>query len=141
MAFWMFWLMAAVILFVVEMFIGTVYLLVLSAALVGAALAAFFGVGLAGCIFITAFLAALGSLYVYFMRKKRSLKQDVSCDNDLDLGQVVQIESRLQHNLWRVHYRGALWTARSVLTQDFQAGETARICGKDGIVLLIERMA
>lgn len=138
MAFWTYWLMAAIAVFVAELFLGTVYLLVLSASLTGGALASFLGFGTTTCILITAVLAALGTYYIYITRRTRSLKVYISNDNDLDLGECVFIEQRLSADLWRVHYRGAIWEAQSVSPHDFQAGQRARICGKNGIVLLIE---
>lgn len=138
MALWTYWLIAAAVAFVLEMFIGTVYLLVLAAAFAGAGVAAFFGVSTTACLLIASVLSAVGIGYVYQLRRASSLKRDVSRDNDLDLGERVVVESRLAADLWRVHYRGALWEARGMGLQDFQAGQQAKICGKDGIVLLIE---
>lgn len=138
MASWTFWLIAAVVVFVLEMFIGTVYLLVLAAALAGTAVAAFLGVGTTACLLIASLFSGVGIVYVYYARRARSLKRDVSRDNDLDLGERVVVESRLAEDLWRVQYRGTLWEARGITKQDFQTGQQAKICGKDGIVLLIE---
>lgn len=138
MALWMFWLIAATLVFVLEMFMGTVYLLVLAAALAGTSVAAFWGAGTTACLLIASLLSAAGIGCVYYLRRARSLKRNVSHDNDFDLGERVVVESRLTADLWRVQYRGTLWEARGMGSQDFQAGQQARICGKDGIILLIE---
>ena len=108
MALWTYWLIAAVAVFMLELFSGTVYLLVLSAALAGAG--------------ITAWL--------------------FNAHNDLDIGSVVQIEQPLSGGAWRVFYRGTTWEARAARPNaHFQMGDNARICGKDGITLLIEPLA
>ncbi|ULJ64523.1 NfeD family protein [Wielerella bovis] len=134
MALWTFWLILACLVFVAEMFTGTFYLLVLAVALCGAGIfTLLFDVSMQMGLLIVAFLSLVGTIYVYQTRRQRPMNND-----DLDIGSMVQVEQPLSGGMWRVFYRGATWEARAVDNSHFQMGDTARICGKDGIVLLIE---
>nr|WP_314229571.1 NfeD family protein [uncultured Kingella sp.] len=143
MALWTYWFIAAVAVFVLEMFSGTVYLLVLSAALAGAGFCALlFNVNAVASVLVAAFLSAVGTLYVYRLRGKSPKNKALQQHNDLDIGSVVQIEQPLSDGAWRVFYRGTTWEARAARPHaHFQMGDNARICGKDGITLLIEPLA
>ena len=143
MALWTYWLIAAVAVFMFELFSGTVYLLVLSAALAGAGLTAWlFNTSAVASMLVAAFLSAVGTLYVYRLRGKSPKNKALQQHNDLDIGSVVQIEQPLSGGAWRVFYRGTTWEARAARpTAHFQMGDNARICGKDGITLLIEPLA
>lgn len=143
MALWTYWLIAAVAVFVLELFSGTVYLLVLSAALAGAGLTAWlFNTSAVASMLVAAFLSAVGTLYVYRLRGKSPKNKALQQHNDLDIGSVVQIEQPLSGGAWRVFYRGTTWEARAARPHaHFQMGDNARICGKDGITLLIEPLA
>ena len=125
------------------MFSGTVYLLVLSAALAGAGFCALlFNVNAVASVLVAAFLSAVGTLYVYRLRGKSPKNKALQQHNDLDIGSVVQIEQPLSGGAWRVFYRGTTWEARAARPHaHFQMGDNARICGKDGITLLIEPLA
>ena len=143
MALWTYWLIAAVAVFMLELFSGTVYLLVLSAALAGAGLTAWlFNASAVASMLVAAFLSAVGTLYVYRLRGKSPKNKTLHAHNDLDIGSVVQIEQPLSGGAWRVFYRGTTWEARTARPHaHFQMGDNARICGKDGITLLIEPLA
>ena len=143
MALWTYWLIAAVAVFMLELFSGTVYLLVLSAALAGAGFCALlFNVNAVASVLVAAFLSAVGTLYVYRLRGKSPKNKALQQHNDLDIGSVVQIEQPLSGGAWRVFYRGTTWEARAARPHaHFQMGDNARICGKDGITLLIEPLA
>ena len=143
MALWTYWLIAAVAVFMLELFSGTVYLLVLSAALAGAGLTAWlFNTSAVASMLVAAFLSAVGTLYVYRLRGKSPKNKALQQHNDLDIGSVVQIEQPLSGGAWRVFYRGTTWEARAARPHAHcQMGDNARICGKDGITLLIEPLA
>ena len=143
MALWTYWLIAAVAVFMLELFSGTVYLLVLSAALAGAGLTAWlFNASAVASMLVAAFLSAVGTLYVYRLRGKSPKNKALQQHNDLDIGSVVQIEQPLSGGAWRVFYRGTTWEARAARPHaHFQMGDNARMCGKDGITLLIEPLA
>lgn len=137
MAMWTFWLIASVLVFVIELFLGVVYLLVLSLAFLGAALSAFlFHFEMIGTLLIASIMSAIGIVLVYQFRKNASKDSD---NNDLDIGNIVQIEQSLSGGVWRVFYRGTTWEAQAEQAYYlFEAGEHARICAKNGITLIIE---
>ena len=54
----------------------------------------------------------------------------------LRIGGIVHVEQELPGGTWRVFYRGTVWEARA--SGGIVQGGSARICGKDGIVLLVE---
>lgn len=136
MALWTYWLIAACLVFVAEIFTGTFYLLVLAAALGGAGVfTLLFSTDIQVGFLVAALLSVIGTVYVYKIRHRRRDHDDA----DLDIGAMVQVEQPLSGGMWRVFYRGTTWDARAVdNSHHFQMGDTARICGKDGIVLLIE---
>lgn len=132
----MYWLIAAAVLFVLEMFVGTVYLLVVAASLLGAGLTAgLFDAGWQVSLSVAVLLSAVGIFCVYRWRKNHHRSPAEKSDDDLDIGHTVILQSRQADGLWLVQYRGAPWQARA----DFpaQAGQTARIAGKDGNVLIL----
>ena len=134
---WTYWLIAAVLVFVAEMFLGMVYLLVLSVSLALAAMAAFFGANTAVCLLLAAFMSALGTFFVYRNRQKTFRQPET--DNDLDIGETVQLEQAISGEIWRVFYRGTIWEAQAAHSNTpFQAGDNAKICGKNGNILLIQ---
>lgn len=130
-----YWLIAAVAVLIVEMFVGTIYLLVVSASLFGAALVVGFGGSFGTGILTAALLSAVGIALTYRQMKKRRSKARKAAD-DLDIGQRVRICRHLHDNLYEVHYRGTVWQAQA---QHSAAGaETGTITGKNGNTLLID---
>ena len=130
----MYWFVAAVAVFVLEMFVGTLYLLIVGAALAGAGVASYLFEGQAAPILNAALLAAAG---LFWLHKKLQARRPVdSAANDLDIGQTVKILRRLHGAEYQVSYRGTVWHARS------DGGEPesgfARITGKDGNTLIIQ---
>lgn len=137
---WTFWLIAAAVLFALELFAGTVYLLVLSAALCGAALAEWlFGLGWQGSLLAAAVLSLLGVAWVWRLRKAaRAVRvESDAAANDLDIGALVLLQTPLAGGLWRVEYRGSIWEAQ-IVSGAATAGAAARIRAKNGNVLLLE---
>ena len=104
------WFIVAAAVLIVELFVGTVYLLVVSAALFGAGL-------------------------VHSKFKKTAPRQELN--DDLDIGQTVQILRRLHGDCYEVAYRGTHWQAQAENADAVQTTSTAVITGKNGNVLLI----
>ena len=105
----MWWILAAVLVGV-ELTSGTFYLLVYGLAAAAAGIAAWLGAGLFMQLLTAGVIAALGTLALRHW--KRSTTHPESSVQDMDIGQVVQVES------WRagrgqVKYRGALWDAEA----------------------------
>jgi membrane protein implicated in regulation of membrane protease activity len=103
------WILAAVLVGV-ELTSGTFYLLVYGVAAAAAGLAAWLGAGLFMQLLTAGVIAALGTLALRHW--KRSTSHPESSVQDMDIGQVVQVES-WQAGRGQVRYRGALWDAEA----------------------------
>ena len=129
------WFIAAAAVLIVELFVGTVYLLVVSAALFGAGLV----YGLTGntsiAVAAAAVLSAAGIWLVHGKFKKTAPRQELN--DDLDIGQTVHILQRLHGDCYEVAYRGTHWQAQAENADAVQTTPTAVITGKNGNVLLI----
>ena len=133
----MYWLIAAVILVVLEMFVGTFYLLVIAAALASVGLTEWlfatgieFNLGLLGVL-------CLGGIFLARRYQKRRASANVQINLPLDINQAVKIEQHLHDNVYQVHYRGTVWQAQLQDTQNINIGQTAYISGRQGNVLHI----
>ncbi|MDO4906976.1 NfeD family protein [Neisseria sp.] len=133
-----YWFIAAALVLILELFVSTIYLLVVSAALFGAGLAALLFNNLTVSIITAAVLASVGIAWAnrWIKRHRRPGNGDASL-NDLDIGQTVRISRRLHGNVYEVHYRGAVWQAEAANTQTASQPQTAVITGKKGNILLI----
>ncbi|OSI08418.1 nodulation efficiency NfeD family protein [Neisseria animaloris] len=132
------WFIAAILVLILELFVGTIYLLVVSAALFGAGIAAWLFDSLSISIVTAAALSAVGIWWAHgWIKKHRRPPVEESARNDLDIGQTVQINRHLHGNLYEVHYRGTVWHAQADNGADHAAGQTAVITGKNGNILLI----
>ena len=122
---YVYWILVAIALVIVELLTGTFYLLVLGIAASAAALLAWLGLPLAVQAGFATAIAVIGVFVVQRLRP-RSVA-GASQVNAIDVGQRVTLEAWINEaeGLARVSYRGALWDARVV-------GERA-----DGIVYYI----
>ena len=133
----MYWFAAAAVLLVLEMFIGTFYLLVVCISLLGAGIAAARGAGWQGSLSVAGLLSVIGIFAVYRWRKQRPPRPQNN-PSDLDIGHTVVLQEQQPDGIWQVHYRGTVWQARA----DF-AGypeQPARIAGKDGNILILKSL-
>ncbi|MFS6936907.1 NfeD family protein [Neisseria animaloris] len=132
------WFIAAILVLILELFVGTIYLLVVSAALFGAGIAAWLFDSTSISIITAAALSAVGIWWAHgWIKKHRRPPVEESARNDLDIGQTVQINRHLHGNLYEVHYRGTLWQAQAGNAAGTSAPQTAVITGKNGNFLLI----
>lgn len=133
----MMWFVAAAVLLIADMFLGTLYLLILSAAL--------FAAGLTGQLFdsntlpvvAAALVAAGGLLWVHRLirRRKALAAQKPAADgNDLDIGQTVALVRHLHDDWYEVRHRGTLWQARA---ENARRTGNAVITGKENTILFI----
>lgn len=131
------WFVAALILFIAELFVGSFYLLIISFSLVGAGLAAFLFEHSAVPILTAVMIASVG-LYWVQRYSKRHKNQAEAVHDDLDIGQTVQIVRHLHDQIYEVFYRGSYWQARVMNTTHLVAAHTtASIVGKESNTLLI----
>lgn len=131
------WFVTAALLLIAELFAGTVYLMVVSAALFGAGLVAGLTGNVSGAILTAAVLSAAGIwLAQRWIRTYRRSKAEEAAQNDLDIGQTVQIVCHLYGDTYEVAYRGTHWQARA-LNQAAAEAYSGVIAGKSGNTLLI----
>jgi membrane protein implicated in regulation of membrane protease activity len=108
---WSYWLAAAGVTVILELFSGTFYLLMIAIGLVAGAVAAFLGLGEVAALLIA---AVVGVAATFVLRRSRYGKQQqrVQAERDpnvnLDIGQTVNVPA-WQDGAARVMYRGALW--------------------------------
>jgi membrane protein implicated in regulation of membrane protease activity len=132
-----YWLIAAVILVVLEMFVGTFYLLVIAAALASVGLTEWlFATGMEFNLALLGVLC-LGGIFLARRYQKRRASDHVQVNLPLDINQAVKIEQHLHDNVYQVHYRGTVWQAQLQDTQNINIGQTAYISARQGNVLLI----
>ena len=129
------WFIVAAAVLIVELFVGTVYLLVVSAALFGAGLVYWLTGDTSIAVVAAAVLSAAGIWLVHGKFKKTAPRQELN--DDLDIGQTVHILRRLHGDCYEVSYRGTRWQAQAENADAVQTTSTAVITGKNGNVLLI----
>lgn len=107
------WLGLGTALIVSELATGTFYLLLLGVAAWAGALAAYFGYGMDAQLGAAAVIAlvSLGLFTPYDIRRRRQARSATPPDDDLDVGNEVQIESVQDARHVRVRYRGSSWDA------------------------------
>lgn len=104
------WWIVGAVLVGVELTTGTFYLLVYGVAAGAAGIVAWLGFGWGVQFIAAAIIAVLGTLALKHW--KRDTGQPESTVQDMDIGQLVQLES-WQAGRGRVKYRGALWDAEA----------------------------
>lgn len=129
------WFVAAAAVLIAELFVGTVYLLVVSAALAGAGLVYWMSGNTSLAVAAAAVLSAAGIWLVHAKFKKP--KSAPALNDDLDIGQTVLVRRHLHGSLYEVAYRGTHWQAQAENTGADGKNTTAVITGKNSNVLLI----
>ena len=109
--------------------------MVVSAALFGAGLVYWLTGNTSIAVAAAAVLSAVGIWVVHSKFKKTAPRQELN--DDLDIGQTVQILRRLHGDCYEVAYRGTHWQAQAENADAVQTTSTAMITGKNGNVLLI----
>ncbi len=108
---WSYWLAAAGVTVILELFSGTFYLLMIAIGLVAGAVVAFLGLGEVVALLVA---AVVGVAATFVLRRSRYGRQQqrVQAERDpnvnLDIGQTVNVPA-WQDGAARVMYRGALW--------------------------------
>ena len=131
------WLIAAVILGLSELLVGTFYLLLLGLAALVGAFAALAGFSIEIQCLIVALLVLVGGVLLarYHAHRKSNAKD--AADN-FDIGQTVTISHWEKDGTAQVSYRGALWKARTENRADDAPG-VFTIVGVTGSVLIVKR--
>jgi len=106
-AYWMWWILAAVLVGA-EMVSGTFYLLAVGSAFAIGGVAAWLGAELPMQLLTAGILAVVGTVLAHRWRRRR---MDSPSLPDLDVGQSVRVESWQPDGTARVVYRGTRWNA------------------------------
>ena len=114
------WVIAAAVLGIAEMLVGTFYLLVLAVAALVAALASFMDVALEWQMVAFAVVALAGCSWVRRMRLGGA--KEAQALQNLDEGQLVEVSAFDAQGRAKVQYRGAEWTAQAVSGEDLEVG-------------------
>ena len=132
---YLYWMLSAIGLVIVELLSGTFYLLVLAVAAGAGAALAYFGFPFAAQAGFATAIAVGGVVFVHHFRVRN--KKGGGAINAIDVGQRVTLESWINESqgLARVHYRGTLWDAK--LVGDRGDGKVFYIRGVDGSTLHI----
>ena len=132
------WFIAAALLLILELFISTIYLMVVSAALFGAGLVAGLTGNPSAAVITAALLSAVGIYLAHgWIRRHRHSPVEENQSNDLDIGQTVVILKHLHTDRYEVSYRGTHWQAQALNQASAAEAQTAVITGKNGNTLLI----
>jgi len=137
---WLFWLIVAFVLVIIELATGTFYLLVLGLGAFAGALLAWMGVNMLVQAVVAGAVAVAGAWYVHHWHEA-SRKADGGKSNFLDRGQPVVMDGWANESarIARVKYRGALWDAKLVSDPAARPspGSTLYIEGQEGTMLVV----
>lgn len=105
------WLLAGVSV-ALELFTGTFYLLMLAVGMVAAALAAHVGASMVLQLVVAAVVGSAAVVGWYFVKRRRDSDPSVRAlrSVNLDVGEVIQVDTWLPDGTASVKYRGAQWT-------------------------------
>ncbi len=105
------WWLAAGLLVVAELFIGSFYMLMLALGCAAGALAAHLGAAYQTQIFTAAIVGAGTTAVWHFKRARRPRSAPVESNRDanLDIGQTLQVGAWDAQGAARVSYRGSAW--------------------------------
>lgn len=134
------WLIAAAVLGIAEMLVGTFYLLVLATAALVAAAASFMDVAMEWQLVAFAVVSLAGCVWVRRIRvlNAASNEKEVHELQNLDEGQTVEVTGFDAQGRTKVQYRGAEWMAQAAQSETLEAG-TWQIVEVKGNVLVIKK--
>lgn len=105
------WLIAATLLGLSELLVGTFYLLLLSLGALCAATASYLGVALEMQCLLFSVVILVGGIALARFHARRKKARAVDPADDLDVGQCVTVKNWKADETAEVSYRGALWQA------------------------------
>lgn len=130
--YWVWWLLA-VVLIGVELMLGTFYLLAVGFAFIAGGVVAWFGGAVPMQLVVGGVLSVVGVIVAHQWRMRRALPPP---QVSLDLGQTVRVQTWREDGSARVEYRGTQWDAELADAKEARA-ETMTIVGTRGSTLLI----
>jgi membrane protein implicated in regulation of membrane protease activity len=109
MSAWIWWMVLAFGLLILELLTGTFYLLVIAVAIAAGGLANLAGAPFTLQLVVAAVIGLAGSLWLRRSRLGRPSGEADALLQNLDIGQMVRIDSWGAGNTARAQYRGAEW--------------------------------
>ncbi len=126
------WAILAGLLLAGEMATGTFYLLLLALGATLAGLLAWLGAAVHWQLLAASLFSLAG---VLILQHRRKAQHKATGDDNLDIGNPVNVLQWTSERMARVRYRGSEWDAQ--LTDGSQQAETLFICGIKGNLLLL----
>ena len=132
---YVYWIVTAIVLVIVELLTGTFYLLVLGVAAAGGAICAYSGLSFWVQVGVSSAIAVIG---VVLVNRYRAGERAKGPANAIDVGHRVTLDSWVNEaeGLARVRYRGTVWDAKVI--GERRAGSGFYIRGTNGSTLQIE---
>ena len=134
------WWIATGVLVAAELATGTFYLLMLAVGAAAGALAAHLGLSVTGQMLAAAVVggAVVAGWHIRRSRMPAAAPAGSNPDDNLDIGQSVQVDTWTADGLAQVQYRGAAWQARFIGSTPAQRGRHV-IRAVEGSCLLLDR--
>ncbi len=138
------WMIAALVLLILETFTLSFYMLVIGVALFITGICDyFFQLPFSSSLVIASVMSVIGAIAVNtYRRKHKKYSGELSIEDDLDAGELVEVLSFDQNGLGQVMYRGAQWQARLFelnpgIETETLSGKKARIVNKEANLLIV----
>lgn len=137
---WWAWILAGVILLLLELTVGTFYLFFLGMAAIAVGLFVLFGIG--GPLWLELLLFVILSTGLVLMLRRplvgKFKVQSGSRDIDALVGELaVAAEVIVPGGVGKVHMRGSGWNAKNVGERSLAPGQTCRVEEVNGLVLSV----
>jgi membrane protein implicated in regulation of membrane protease activity len=133
---YVYWIVAGIVLVIVELLTGTFYLLVLGVAAAGGAALAYLGLPFGAQAGVATAIAVIGAFLVNRYRARTG--PGTGHSNDIDVGHRVTLDSWVNESegLARVRYRATLWDAK--VSGERRTGSSFYIRAINGSTLHVE---
>lgn len=131
------WLIGAVVLAGADILLGTIYLLIVGAAALGAFIFALVGAGILFQLLAFAVFAIFGCVYLSYRKRKGTGATDADHLQHINDGHSVEVREWKENGKARVFYRGTVWDAKAEKGSPRVAG-LWEIVGMSGNTLIIK---
>ena len=120
---WVWWFVLGFVLLVAELLTGTFYLLMIAIALAGAGVTSLVGAPLTVQLLIAAMLGFGGALLLRRLRFGRLQTDQAEPLQNMDVGQMLQVDGWSGSRTARANYRGSQWDVELAAGEEALPGE------------------